>query len=69
MTELNIVVHHSRNNLFETEKNKAQGEDFFPSDERETEILPNSRIARKSSLLPKGNPAKYSKIPYFKKYV
>ena len=52
--------------LFETEKNKAKHEDFFQSDEREAEILLNPWIARKRSLLPKGNSAKYSKIKYLK---
>ena len=43
--------------LFEIEKKKAQGEDFYQSDEKEAEFLLNPWIARKQSMLPKGNPA------------
>ena len=53
--------------LFENEKSIALGEDFHQAGKKKAVKLPNPGIARKRSMLPKGNSANTSKITYCRK--
>ena len=44
--------------IFENERDKAMKESFFQSEQNEAELLLKTGIARKHSMLPKGDSAK-----------